>query len=149
MMIDASQSPALFRLASERLQGTYRADWDHKILSVISPKGVLAQAVFTDIVVGLRAELSMWIEPEHGLAGRRFLRQVCKAACHHEVREPTGTSGAPEDGLRHRGASGAVVPRRGRTDVQTDAPARDAVAGDQMRHYIPLTHQRLHAGCTI
>ena len=39
MMIDASQSPALFRLASERLQATYRAEWDHKILSVISPSG--------------------------------------------------------------------------------------------------------------
>lgn len=80
MLIDASQSPALFRLASERLQSTYRAEWDHKILSVISPSGVLAQAVFTDILVGVRAELSVWIEPEHGLAGRRFLRQVCKTA---------------------------------------------------------------------
>ena len=80
MLIDATQSSALFRLASEQLQATYRADWDHKILTVISPAGVVAQAVFTDIVVGLRAELHVWARADHGLCGRRLLRQVCKTA---------------------------------------------------------------------
>lgn len=80
MLIDATQNPALFRLASDRLRATYRADLGHKILSLISPSGVIAQAVFTDIVVGLRAELSMWAADQHGLAGRRLIRQVCKTA---------------------------------------------------------------------
>lgn len=78
--IDASQSPALFRLASERLNATFKPELDHKILTAISPSGVIAQAVFTDIVVGLRAELSLWANPVHGLWGRQLIRQVCKTA---------------------------------------------------------------------
>lgn len=76
MHIDASQSPVLFELASERLGGTYRHDWNQRILSAIVDGKVAAQAVLTNICPGVKCELSMWVEREHGLAGRQFLRQL-------------------------------------------------------------------------
>lgn len=77
MRVDASQSPALFKLASERLGGHYRSDWNHKILSFRSPThGVVAQAVFTGIAPGVKAELTVWSDPSRGLAGKTFLRTI-------------------------------------------------------------------------
>jgi hypothetical protein len=80
MWIDPSQSPALFKLASEKLGGHYCHEWNHRLLTVMSRSGVLAQAVFTGITPGVKCELSMWAEADHGLAGRRFARQICKSA---------------------------------------------------------------------
>jgi hypothetical protein len=82
MRIDVSQSPALFALASERLGGHYRAELNHKLISVISPAGVLAQAVFTGIAPQIKAELTMWARPDRGLAGRLFLRTVFNVVFH-------------------------------------------------------------------
>ena len=76
MHVDASQSPVLFELASERLGAIYRHDWNHRLISEISGGKVVAQAVFTGISPGTKCELSMWVEENHGLAGRQFLRQV-------------------------------------------------------------------------
>lgn len=80
MRIDASQSPALFLLASHRLGGHYRAELNHKLLTAISPAGVIAQAVFTGIAPGIKAELTAWARPDRGLAGRHFLRTVFDVA---------------------------------------------------------------------
>lgn len=80
MHIDVNQSPALFELASKRLGGHYRKDLGHAILSAISPAGVVAQAVLTGICPGVKCELTLWAERDHGLAGRRLLRQVCHVA---------------------------------------------------------------------
>jgi len=74
--IDASQSPALFALASERLGGHYRHDWNHKVLTLIGERGIVSQAVFTGISPGVKAELTMWSDPARGLGGRHFIRTI-------------------------------------------------------------------------
>lgn len=80
MRIDVSQSPALFRYASDKLGGHYAHEFGHRIITAIGDHGIVAQAVFTSIRHGCKCELTLWAEPEHGLAGRQFLRQVCKSA---------------------------------------------------------------------
>lgn len=82
MRIDASQSPALFRLASARLGGHYRADWNHKILSAVTAKGIVGQAIFTGISPRRKAELTLWWDGDGSLAGRVFLHTVFDVAFH-------------------------------------------------------------------
>lgn len=76
MHVDATQSPALFRLASERLGGHYRHEWNHKVLTLIGERGIVSQAVFTGISPGVKFELSMWAHRAIGLGGRHFIRSI-------------------------------------------------------------------------
>ena len=77
MHVDATQSPALFRLASERLGGHYRHDWNQKILTLIGTQGIVSQAVFTSISPEVKFELTMWATPAaRGLGGRHFIRSI-------------------------------------------------------------------------
>lgn len=77
MHVDATQSPALFRLASERLGGHYRHEWNHKVLTLIGERGIVSQAVFTGISPEVKFELTMWATPAaRGLGGRHFIRSI-------------------------------------------------------------------------
>lgn len=77
MHVDATQSPALFRLASERLGGHYRHEWNHKVLTLIGTQGIVSQAVFTSISPEVKFELTMWAKPAaRGLGGRHFIRSI-------------------------------------------------------------------------
>ena len=76
MHVDATQSPALFRLASERLGGHYTNDWGHKVLTLIGARGIVAQAVFTGTSPGIKFELTMWATRAMGLGGRQFIRSI-------------------------------------------------------------------------
>lgn len=77
MHVDATQSPALFRLASERLGGHYTHDWGHKVLTLIGSRGIVSQAVFTHTAPGIKFELTMWATPAaRGLGGRHFIRSI-------------------------------------------------------------------------
>lgn len=79
MRLDGTQSTDLFKLASKRLHSMFRHEWGHRLISVFKGSQVIAQAVFTDIGYGVKCEVSIWADP-HGLAGRDFIRQVCKTA---------------------------------------------------------------------
>ena len=76
MHVDATQSPALFRLASERLGGHYRHEWNHKVLTLIGSRGIVSQAVFTSISPEVKFELTMWAHRAMGLGGRHFIRTI-------------------------------------------------------------------------
>lgn len=76
MHVDATQSPALFRLASERLGGHYRHELGHKVLTLIGARGIVAQAVFTGTSPGIKFELTMWAHRAMGLGGRHFIRTI-------------------------------------------------------------------------
>lgn len=76
MHVDATQSPALFRLASERLGGHYRHELGHKVLTLIGERGIVAQAVFTGTSPGIKFELTMWAHRAMGLGGRHFIRTI-------------------------------------------------------------------------
>jgi len=76
MHVDATQSPALFRLASERLGGHYRHELNHKVLTLIGARGIVSQAVFTGTSPGIKFELTMWATRAMGLGGRQFIRSI-------------------------------------------------------------------------
>jgi RimJ/RimL family protein N-acetyltransferase len=71
-----AQSLALFELASGKLGSLYRHERGDKILTAYGLRGILGQAVFSGIAVGMKAELGIWFERDRGLAGRRFLQAV-------------------------------------------------------------------------
>jgi RimJ/RimL family protein N-acetyltransferase len=76
MFVLNDQSPALFLLASEKLDGHYRHARGDKVLTSASAAGVHGQAIFTDVAPGIKAELSLWFDRRHASGGRTFLRNV-------------------------------------------------------------------------
>jgi RimJ/RimL family protein N-acetyltransferase len=76
--IDTSQSAALFKLANERLGGHFSHEKGHKVMTLLGQRGIESQAVFTNVHPGAKAELSLWAAGNRGLAGRRFMRAICR-----------------------------------------------------------------------
>lgn len=70
------QSPELFLTASALFEQDYRHELGHKVIAQVGHAGLLVLAVLTDIVPGIRAELTIWSRSSRGLAGREFLRAV-------------------------------------------------------------------------
>lgn len=70
------QSPELFITASVILGQDYRHELGHKVIAQVGAAGLLVLAVLTDIVPGMRAELTLWSRSSRGCAGRDFLRAV-------------------------------------------------------------------------
>lgn len=80
MKIINAQSPALFELASEKLGGFYRHEKGDKVLTASSEGRILGQAVFSDITIGVKTEISVWFDRNRGLAGRAFLKAMFQVA---------------------------------------------------------------------
>ena len=78
MIISDNQHPEYFKYASKQLNGNYSPEKGHKVITCVRTNGpILAQAIFTSISPGVKAELTVWAT-QHGLAGREFFRAISR-----------------------------------------------------------------------
>lgn len=77
MIVSGDQRPEWFALAGGLLGQDYRHDLGHKVITAVGADGKpTAFAVLTDVVPGMRAEVTVWAKRSRGLAGRAFLQAV-------------------------------------------------------------------------
>lgn len=77
MKVDLSQSPTMFELAREKMDAFFAYERGDRVITAVVDGSPIAQALYTYVDVGVKCELSGWVEPGKGdLIGRPWLRAM-------------------------------------------------------------------------